>query len=220
MNSGKALRQAAEISKDPVLMTRLSNAISPNDAHAIDLKYHKLCWTQHVFHVLRVHASDNAKSTMADLPMQMSCLIELINLVELQTQNEAYITNTDKTMAKNKILQEFLFVSEVDSASAYSILAWLSYITFSNCPFHSRSFASWMCRPYLLHQLQGSKELMASVCLSASRTSQLLILEVSYPSATVCQCWVVFLCLLTTPKHGYMCCFCLVHGDICLVLSL
>jgi len=81
-------------------MTRLSNAISPNDAHAIDLKYHKLCWTEHVFHVLRDHASGNAKSTMADLPMQMSCLIELINVVELQTQNKAYIANTDKTMAE------------------------------------------------------------------------------------------------------------------------
>ena len=72
-------------------MTRLSNAISPNDVHAIDPKYHKLCWTQHVFHVFRDHARDNAKSTVADLPMQMSCLlIELINLVELQTQNKAY----------------------------------------------------------------------------------------------------------------------------------
>ena len=91
MNSGKALRQAAEISKDPVLMTRLSNAISPNDAHAMDLKYRKLCWTQHVFHVLKDHARDKAKSTAADLQMQMSCLIELINLVELQTQNKAYI---------------------------------------------------------------------------------------------------------------------------------
>jgi len=90
MNSGKARRPAAEISKDPVLMTKLSNAISPNDAHAIDLKYHELCWTQYVFHVRRDHASGNAKST-GDLPMQMSCLIELINLVELQTQNKAYI---------------------------------------------------------------------------------------------------------------------------------
>ena len=44
-----------------------------------------------MFHVLRDHASDNARSTAADLPMQMSCLIELINLVELQTQNKAYI---------------------------------------------------------------------------------------------------------------------------------
>ena len=92
MNSGKALRQAAEISKDPMLMTRLSHAISPNDAHAIGLKYHKLCWTPHVFHVFSDHASDNAKSTTADLSMQMSCLlIELINLIELQTQNKAYI---------------------------------------------------------------------------------------------------------------------------------
>ena len=63
MNSGKALRQAVEISKDPVLITRLSNATSPNDARAKDLKYHKLCWTPHVFHILRDHASDNAKST-------------------------------------------------------------------------------------------------------------------------------------------------------------
>jgi len=73
MNSGKALRQAAEIPKDPMLMTRLSNGISPSDAHAIDLKYHKLCWTPHhphVFHVLGImQVSDNAKSTTADLPM-------------------------------------------------------------------------------------------------------------------------------------------------------
>jgi len=44
-----------------------------------------------VFHVLRDDTSDCAKSTTADLPMQMSCLIELINLVELQTQNKTYI---------------------------------------------------------------------------------------------------------------------------------
>ena len=72
-------------------MTRLSSAISPHDAHAIDVKYHKLCWTQHVFHVLRDDASDKAKSTTAELPMQMSCFIELINLVDLQTQNKAYL---------------------------------------------------------------------------------------------------------------------------------
>ena len=91
MNSGKAIRKAIEISHDLMLMTRLSSAISPHDAHAIDVKYHKLCWTQHVFHVLRDDAPDKAKSTTAELPMQMSCLIELINLVDLQTQNKAYL---------------------------------------------------------------------------------------------------------------------------------
>ena len=72
-------------------MTRLSNAISSCDAHAIDVRYHKLCWIQHVFHVLRDHTSDKAKSMRADLPLQMSCLIELIDLVDIQTQNKAYL---------------------------------------------------------------------------------------------------------------------------------
>lgn len=52
-NAGKALQQAIEITQDLVLMTRLSNAISPSDAHAIDVRYHKACWTRHVFHVVR-----------------------------------------------------------------------------------------------------------------------------------------------------------------------
>lgn len=94
-NSGRALRQAVEITQDPVLMTRLSNAISPSDAHAIDVRYHKLCWTQHVFHVLRDDARDKEKSTKAELPMQMPCLIELINLVEIQTEKKAYLPMDD-----------------------------------------------------------------------------------------------------------------------------
>ncbi len=96
-NSGKALRQAVEISQDRVLVTRLANAISPNDAHAIDVRYHKLCWTRHVFHVLREHTKDNT-STSTDLPMQTSCLIELINLVDSQTLNKARLPmNTIET---------------------------------------------------------------------------------------------------------------------------
>ena len=90
-NSEKAFRQAVDISQHSVLMTRLSNAIPPSDAHTIDVRYDELCWTQHVFHVLRDHTSDEAKSTTAHLPMQMSCLIELINLVEITTQNKAYL---------------------------------------------------------------------------------------------------------------------------------
>ena len=81
-NAGKALRRAVEISQDQVLMTRLNNAISPSDAHAIDVRYHKVCWTRHVFHVLRDDTCNQAKSTQTALPMQIPCLIELINLVD------------------------------------------------------------------------------------------------------------------------------------------
>ena len=72
-------------------MTRLNNAISPGDAHAIDVRYHKVCWTRHVFHVLRDDACNQVKSPQIPLPMQMSCLIELINLVDVHTQSKAYL---------------------------------------------------------------------------------------------------------------------------------
>ena len=87
-----ALRQAVEISQNQVLMTRLNNAITPSDAHAIDVQYHKACWTRHVFHVLRDDACNQVKSPQTPLPMQIPCLIELINLVDVHTQNKAYLS--------------------------------------------------------------------------------------------------------------------------------
>ncbi|KAK7076277.1 hypothetical protein SK128_021316, partial [Halocaridina rubra] len=39
-SEGKALRRDVEIFQDRVLLTRLNNAISPNDAHTIDVKHH------------------------------------------------------------------------------------------------------------------------------------------------------------------------------------
>jgi len=36
-NAGKELQQAVKISQNPVLMKHLNNAISPSDAHAIDV---------------------------------------------------------------------------------------------------------------------------------------------------------------------------------------
>jgi len=74
--------QAIETSPDQVLMTRLSNAISPGDAHATDVRYHKACWAHHVFNVLRDDTNQVTKSTKAVLPMQIPCLIKLINLID------------------------------------------------------------------------------------------------------------------------------------------
>ena len=59
-NSGKFLRQAVEIFQEPVLMTRLKNAISPTDALAINVRYHKPCWTTHIFHILGDEVSRQA----------------------------------------------------------------------------------------------------------------------------------------------------------------
>ena len=70
-------------------MTRLNSAISPSDAHAIDMRYHKVCWKRYVFHVLRDDTCNQAKSIQTALPMP--CLIELIYLIDFQTQNKAYL---------------------------------------------------------------------------------------------------------------------------------
>ncbi len=45
----------------------------------------------HVFHVLRDDASNQEKCMQTPLPMQIPCLIELINLVDIHTQNKAYL---------------------------------------------------------------------------------------------------------------------------------
>ena len=62
-NAGKALQRAVEIAQDQVLTTKLNNAISPSDDHAIDVRYHKECWTRHVFRVLRDDSCNQSRST-------------------------------------------------------------------------------------------------------------------------------------------------------------
>ena len=52
-NAGQALRDAVEKSGDDKLRVKLCSAIDPKDAHAIDIRYHKRCWTTHVHAVLR-----------------------------------------------------------------------------------------------------------------------------------------------------------------------
>lgn len=92
-NAGRALREAVEISQNVELKTRLNTAISPTDAHAMDVRYHKPCWTRHVFHARRDASSKQTTQTV--LPMQVACLIELINLIDVKTQNQIYISMDD-----------------------------------------------------------------------------------------------------------------------------
>ena len=214
MNSGKALRQAVEISKDPVLMTRLSNAISQNDAHAIYLNYHKLCWIQRVFHVLRDHATNNARSTTADLPMHMPCLIKLTNL----SQSKAYIpmdqieaTHISMLMGseeaqkhnpilksqwlKDKILQELPSVKSVRQKDRWkpSVLCYPEAC--EEDMVHTSMMQSYES------EMNNSKMLYKTAKLICRRTvdftdekkkSDIVILEVSYSSAIVLSLLVIY----------------------------
>ena len=42
-NAGRALKKAAELSDNKRLCVKLNTGINPEDAHAIDIKYHKRC---------------------------------------------------------------------------------------------------------------------------------------------------------------------------------
>ena len=42
-NAGNDIRDAVEMSHDASFKTRMNTGISPCDAHAIDVRYHKLC---------------------------------------------------------------------------------------------------------------------------------------------------------------------------------
>ena len=85
-NAGHALRQAVHLSQNAALKTRLCTAISPDDAHAIDVKYHKPCWTEHVFHVLRDSGKVSKKIEYSmQHKIQNACFIELVNLIDIQT---------------------------------------------------------------------------------------------------------------------------------------
>ena len=47
-NAGESLKEAVEQSDNDMLKTILSICIAPGNAHAIDVRYHKTCWTKYV----------------------------------------------------------------------------------------------------------------------------------------------------------------------------
>ena len=91
--AGEALKSAVENSQNPEFKVRLNPIFSPTDAQAMEVKYHKSCWTKHVFHPTRYQ--DVAKRTSRVNPLQNVCLIELINCVDLQTKNKAFLSMDD-----------------------------------------------------------------------------------------------------------------------------
>ena len=54
-NAGRALKKAVELSDNKRLCVKLNTGINPEDAHAIDIKYHKRCWAKYVTHVHTGH---------------------------------------------------------------------------------------------------------------------------------------------------------------------
>ena len=92
-NAGQSLKQAVQASSDPELKTRYSICIADGDAHAMDIQYHKACWTENVFHVLRDDTNQAPKIKQS--PTQESSFVELLNIIDTQTRDGAYLSIQD-----------------------------------------------------------------------------------------------------------------------------
>ena len=79
-----------QASSDPGLKTRYSTCIANDDAHAMDIQYHKACWTNHVFHVLR--DDTNQAPNIKQSPTQGSSFVELLNIIDTQTRDGAILS--------------------------------------------------------------------------------------------------------------------------------
>ena len=86
-------KQAVQASSDPELKPRYSTCIADGDAHAMDIQYHKACWTKHVFHVLRDDTNQAPK--IKQTPTQGSSFVELLNIIDTQTRDGAYLSIQD-----------------------------------------------------------------------------------------------------------------------------
>ncbi|RXM92640.1 hypothetical protein EOD39_19920 [Acipenser ruthenus] len=79
-NAGHSLKEAIEKSGNEKLHAKLCTSINPEDAHAIDIKYHKRCWAMHVTNVrLRAMNPSPSKPSAAD---ELAGEVEFLSLVE------------------------------------------------------------------------------------------------------------------------------------------
>ena len=63
VNAGESLKEAVEQSDNDMLKTILSICIAPGNAHAIDVRYHKTCWTKYVLHGQREASTSDKKQS-------------------------------------------------------------------------------------------------------------------------------------------------------------
>ena len=110
-NAGSSLKQAIEKSDDKELKVKLCTAIDAGDAHAIDIKYHKRCWAQHVTNVLR-------KKT--DTPETQSAAAEIAAEIEFLSMLEG-------------ILSEGNVPSMASLQTAYISIQMANYVQEPNC---------------------------------------------------------------------------------------
>ena len=104
MNAGASLREAIELSRNDKLRVKFSTAINASDAHAIDIKYHKNCWTKNVSNVLRKPLASRSSSSV--LAGEIAAKIEFLTTTETMLRNGNVLHMSELDTAFNSITKE------------------------------------------------------------------------------------------------------------------
>ena len=101
-SAGESLRTAIGMSGNDKLSVKLNTSISPDDAHSIDIKYHKNCWAIHVSHVLRRETSELSSEKLAG---EIAAQIEFLTMTEMTLRSGKVATMSELQDAFESILE-------------------------------------------------------------------------------------------------------------------
>ena len=101
-SAGSSLDAAIKKEGDEKLHVKLSTSVDSKDAHAIDIKYHKNCWTKHVTNVLR-KPSATSKIEQAS---EVAAKIEFVTTTEMALKSGKVVNMSQLQAAFDTISQE------------------------------------------------------------------------------------------------------------------
>ena len=101
-SAGSSLDAAIKKEGDEKLHVKLSTSVDSKDAHAIDIKYHKNCWTKHVTNVLR-KSSATSKIEQAS---EVAAKIEFVTMTEMALKSGKVVNMSQLQAAFDTISQE------------------------------------------------------------------------------------------------------------------
>lgn len=93
-SAGQSLSEAIKISGNDVLRVKQSAAVSANDAHALDIKYHKNCWLKNVSNVLR-HKQSSTVESRIQLVSEAAARIEFVAITETALRERQLLTMSE-----------------------------------------------------------------------------------------------------------------------------
>ena len=102
--AGESLRKAISLSHNEKLTVKMNTALAANDAHSIDIKYHKNCWSKNVSNVLRKPSSSGETNSIS--ASEIAAKIEFLTMTDIALHNGKIATMSELQSAFESILEE------------------------------------------------------------------------------------------------------------------